>query len=59
MWSYQWLPAVPETPHQPCNTNIALAELVGHAQAALSTNPVAICASGCLREFYFGAKDKV
>ena len=59
MWSYQLLHAVPKTPHQPYNTNIALAELVGHAQTALSTNPVAICASGCLHEFYFGAKDKV
>ena len=59
MWSYQWLQAVPKTPNQPYNTNIALAELVGHAQTALSTNPVAICASGCLLEFYFGATNKV
>ena len=53
MWSYQLLHAVLKTPHQPYNTNIALAELVGHAQTTLSTNPVVMCASGCLREFCF------
>ena len=53
MWSYQLLHAVPKTPHQPYNTSIALAELVGHAQTIPNTNPVVMYTCGCLREFCF------